>query len=1125
MSLGNRHSARHDTFAMHKAAGVDATAYWAFQPGERVRVKEGFEGRVTEVQEGPVGGAEIYIVVLDGGVGGGEYDANELARIGGEVPDRLQANASKHEEPEDDWLGTQAAGQHVASDDYPELAEILVKRPPLAHSIRVGASKTAAETYGIRIGADGYYEDIGSKEAAYEAAREESVEVFGGKVYVIGHYGDRVAVFDRGSLVWERNASKTAAWVVTDDHGKTVYGPVDSSFAAQDAADQIGGDTHVQNVVDQQAYQGWGTGEEATVEMPYTASVETPVHIAGVGDALWNSFNNGLSDKNQFDPRGNYSYDWCRFRRRERCYYPKELDYEATRAEGYSVWVPSDRGFCPRAKWDQQRACTMAEPGPNSGEPNSLLDATIPYEEGGQRGGVPVRASLSGQSLSEEHHGMNCPACRGEGYGGPFSLPQAEGRCGKCDGSGNVDARRLATLLDLPTPTPHEADLLVTAAGDPEFSFHFTASWSDVQKKAKRIRSEGGVRILAVAPGSLTAEVKGDTAVYQTTLVRQAGRSAVDMWECGCKWASYAWGRSGRWKRYEGRMCSHALALTYEAAAQEWMGGTVQEQADAPDWSRGVKRKVDHRERPGAWQVGKPRRASLQFEAMPALKANPTIEEIVAWYEKLAHDEEPRTTSLFRQLAEHNMGEMEGLQFRFKEPDSIKSKIQRKPRGGDPRTWIKDALRYTMVFHPALYSAQVQDVLYGLQEAGYKIVEEENTWQRGDTYSALHYTLESPGGAPIELQFHTGESFTLKQKTLHKLYEEFRSASTPLRRKQELFDIMTAYWDKVEIPEGALDFPVEKRYMKPASHNPYLHQSLAATIKEAWTGQGVLVRFQGRILQLLALLPGRKVKLQGDIIASADEIVHAKWDPTEGLRLTGSHVIEANTVTFEEGPLYEMLGELALPPYPDGQGGVLAESAQIDCAPIAQHIQERVEQTRIALLDEDIFSEPVSVEAASIARDDGEVMETGLDQAEAEQRVQSVYDPSEYEVVSILHDEPEPALPTAEGEVVSEIPASEIDRHVQAALVAQGAASPPVANGLEWLMQGSPAQQSANADIAAGAREFLAKTAGKKFSPAEQRAIINEGEGVTAANLSDLDIAGTHYEALDAMSAGDGQLW
>src|SRR4051812_17806225 len=88
-------------------------------------------------------------------------------------------------------------------------------------------------------------------------------------------------------------------------------------------------------------------------------------------------------------PEGrNYSYDWCRFRRDSHCYYPKELDEPATTEAGYAVWIPLDRGFCGRAKWQAQQRCPVSEPGPHV--PGGLTDATVAWADGGQHGGIPA---------------------------------------------------------------------------------------------------------------------------------------------------------------------------------------------------------------------------------------------------------------------------------------------------------------------------------------------------------------------------------------------------------------------------------------------------------------------------------------------------------------------------------------------------------------------------------------------------------------------------------------------------------------------------------------------------------------------------------------------------------------
>lgn len=121
---------------------------------------------------------------------------------------------------------------------------------------------------------------------------------------------------------------------------------------------------------------------------------------------------------------------------------------------------------------------------------------------------------------------------------------------------------------------------------DPEFRFHFTASWSDVRAKARRLRTEGKVNIVVATNEGVGGEVKGDHHVYETVLTYVPGTYKVGSWECGCKWAAYAWGRSPAYRRFEGRMCSHALAMQFEAQARGMFGRTVEPSTKRPKWLR-----------------------------------------------------------------------------------------------------------------------------------------------------------------------------------------------------------------------------------------------------------------------------------------------------------------------------------------------------------------------------------------------------------------------------------------------------------------------------------------------------------------------------------------------------------
>ena len=120
--------------------------------------------------------------------------------------------------------------------------------------------------------------------------------------------------------------------------------------------------------------------------------------------------------------------------------------------------------------------------------------------------------------------------------------------------------------------------------GEPELRWHVTASWADVRQKARRIRSDGGVRLIVANAGRVVAHAQGDTEVYETEINKVPGRRQVAHWVCACAWAAYSWGRTGRWRRFEGRMCSHALATQYEAQARGMFGREVQVDPPQPHW-------------------------------------------------------------------------------------------------------------------------------------------------------------------------------------------------------------------------------------------------------------------------------------------------------------------------------------------------------------------------------------------------------------------------------------------------------------------------------------------------------------------------------------------------------------
>lgn len=127
--------------------------------------------------------------------------------------------------------------------------------------------------------------------------------------------------------------------------------------------------------------------------------------------------------------------------------------------------------------------------------------------------------------------------------------------------------------------------LFTTAALDDDFRFHVVAHWRDVQAKAKRIRSEGKVHIVTASDGVILGQVQGDHHTYETGIQRLPGsRQGIATYSCGCKWGAYHWGANDDFSRFAGRMCSHALALQYEAQSRGMFGRQVQPNTKKPGW-------------------------------------------------------------------------------------------------------------------------------------------------------------------------------------------------------------------------------------------------------------------------------------------------------------------------------------------------------------------------------------------------------------------------------------------------------------------------------------------------------------------------------------------------------------
>ena len=194
------------------------------------------------------------------------------------------------------------------------------------------------------------------------------------------------------------------------------------------------------------------------------------------------------------------------------------------------------------------------------------------------------------------------------------------------------------------------------------------------------------------------------------------------------------------------------------------------------------------------------------FAGLPEMKnflATSLAESVVAQ----ASNVEPKVTSAMKEVAADNNAEMEGLEYRLKSSESLSRKIATDsmdqnismPEAADN---ISDALRYTMIVDEAQFGETAKNVISSLETKGYKKVRVKNTFKDGAVYKGINTNLESPDGQILELQFHTKESFNIKQNVNHKLYEEARLPSTTVPKQKQLVKQMQSNSAKIKQPKN-----------------------------------------------------------------------------------------------------------------------------------------------------------------------------------------------------------------------------------------------------------------------------------------------------------------------------------
>ena len=128
--------------------------------------------------------------------------------------------------------------------------------------------------------------------------------------------------------------------------------------------------------------------------------------------------------------------------------------------------------------------------------------------------------------------------------------------------------RRLAESVIAAKLAAHGYERATFTFDERETSNTRLADWSDIEAKAKRLIQSGNVQILRNGYNNVIGHVVGDHGEYQTEIGRDDPETrAITTWQCDCPWDQFAWGRTRKWKKYEGRPCAHVLATFWKAQA------------------------------------------------------------------------------------------------------------------------------------------------------------------------------------------------------------------------------------------------------------------------------------------------------------------------------------------------------------------------------------------------------------------------------------------------------------------------------------------------------------------------------------------------------------------------------
>lgn len=173
----------------------------------------------------------------------------------------------------------------------------------------------------------------------------------------------------------------------------------------------------------------------------------------------------------------------------------------------------------------------------------------------------------------------------------------------------------------------------------------------------------------------------------------------------------------------------------------------------------------------------------------------------MSYYNK-ALQSEPEITKIVKSIAERGGLDIAGFEYRIKGKDSYLRKIKSNYNSSGNAYEVKDIIRYTYISDPQNLVEKTLKSIEAYQKEGYNTIEIKNYWtNRRNPYNGINTTLKASDGQKFELQYHTQESYAVKD-AMHKDYEEWRILDPASKDAIELRKKMIRQSENMQVPDG-----------------------------------------------------------------------------------------------------------------------------------------------------------------------------------------------------------------------------------------------------------------------------------------------------------------------------------